>query len=1102
MNTFLEALESKQDESIIEGLFNVLKSLEDDHSQIKSSLSPVLNMAKTTNNTVKSLIIKILSFVLKLEFKSEDVSCSELLICINTLLTYLESEQNPLILNQAILSCSTTYCNIFRFLAEHPPIDSTLWLKLKEVERLVAEKLFYSKNSGVKICSIKFMSTLIILHFDSGAQIRTDNSFGIENVLDSHPFIDKLESVKKSRQHLSKLLSLVQPGTIANTATITAALNCLFQITKILPHTNTYIIPIILILSKNPPISLSNFQLKSLERTLKVILLHFLRSPNNANYADDITDILLLIGVNSREISFARKLANLAPLKKNYIPLSNTKRVKRLAVENEEAENKIFSEHILNNIDIHQLPVGIVVEIIVRTAEATSEVKWKEAVEKYKDIILNGPISSKAKRLKLAQSRDPRRAINQDVKSVKADAAVIKAPSVNKAVVEAIASEADENEEVLDEDEIDGNNIDDRMEEEVDGSTNYEKIYQSFKRILEFENINLEKFENSITNSSNSTTSNANANKLFDNKISKTKSMFAMKEGWGLIISRLASQDFIKNLMNDDVLVEKSTVDLQKILLNFILQDFKARHELAVLWLHEEWLVSRKKFAELNLPAEEEENFMKSSSYFLLFHDILSKLHQKVDHIADYDDEYGVEKVAWVLEPKDRTFTKFLIDAPELNSDSLKFVKDCCEDEARMPLGISTLRDLVHLRPAIRENAIQILLELCTHRVRTTRNTAIVTVKRWFQVESLNLTGIIEDFSKKCIMSLTAPSVEILSTTLNEVDKMEEPGEIWKEEDVVRCLELFLSLCSKKFELLIEVFFLYPKVHPSAQAGIRNCITPLVKSMYGHQNPAAKKTLLDVISNFPRGSELLVLKLIILLTEKGKPSQELVNVVKDVIQRFKLDIRFLLPILTGLDKPEILSILPKLFRLLDGTEKEQKVVKEALIKLCGSESGETPSILPAEVLIAAHNMEEAIGVKTVMEATQICFSLPNLFDEEVLAFTMQKLADQQKLPILLMRTIMLSVKAFKGLTANVNTILSKLVGRKVWTNKNLWAGFIRCCDATSPGSFHVFVTLPKEQIEDALKQVPKLKPGLRNYLENLSAAQKNSGTIQNIFSLL
>ncbi|KAJ3223252.1 hypothetical protein HK099_001343 [Clydaea vesicula] len=1001
MNTFLEALESKQDESIIEGLFNVLKSLEDDHSQIKSSLSPVLNMAKTTNNTVKSLIIKILSFVLKLEFKSEDVSCSGI------------------------------YLQLVQLLAEHPPIDSTLWLKLKEVERLVAEKLFYSKNSGVKICSIKFMSTLIILHFDSGAQIRTDNSFGIENVLDSHPFIDKLESVKKSRQHLSKLLSLVQPGTM---------------------------------------------------------------SPNNANYADDITDILLLIGVNSREISFARKLANLAPLKKNYIPLSNTKRVKRLAVENEEAENKIFSEHILNNIDIHQLPVGIVVEIIVRTAEATSE--------KYKDIILNGPISSKAKRLKLAQSRDPRRAINQDVKSVKADAAVIKAPSVNKAVVEAIASEADENEEVLDEDEIDGNSIDDRMEEEVDGSTNYEKIYQSFKRILEFENINLEKFENSITNSSNSTTSNANANKLFDNKISKTKSMFAMKEGWGLIISRLASQDFIKNLMNDDVLVEKSTVDLQKILLNFILQDFKARHELAVLWLHEEWLVSRKKFAELNLPAEEEENFMKSSSYFLLFHDILSKLHQKVDHIADYDDEYGVEKVAWVLEPKDRTFTKFLIDAPELNSDSLKFVKDCCEDEARMPLGISTLRDLVHLRPAIRENAIQILLELCTHRVRTTRNTAIVTVKRWFQVESLNLTGIIEDFSKKCIMSLTAPSVEILSTTLNEVDKMEEPGEIWKEEDVVRCLELFLSLCSKKFELLIEVFFLYPKVHPSAQAGIRNCITPLVKSMYGHQNPAAKKTLLDVISNFPRGSELLVLKLIILLTEKGKPSQELVNVVKDVIQRFKLDIRFLLPILTGLDKPEILSILPKLFRLLDGTEKEQKVVKEALIKLCGSESGETPSILPAEVLIAAHNMEEAIGVKTVMEATQICFSLPNLFDEEVLAFTMQKLADQQKLPILLMRTIMLSVKAFKGLTANVNTILSKLVGRKVWTNKNLWAGFIRCCDATSPGSFHVFVTLPKEQIEDALKQVPKLKPGLRNYLENLSAAQKNSGTIQNIFSLL
>jgi hypothetical protein len=49
-----------------------------------------------------------------------------------------------------------------------------------------------------------------------------------------------------------------------------------------------------------------------------------------------------------------------------------------------------------------------------------------------------------------------------------------------------------------------------------------------------------------------------------------------------------------------------------------------------------------------------------------------------------------------------------------------------------------------------------------------------------------------------------------------------------------------------------------------------------------------------------------------------------------------------------------------------------------------------------------------------------------------------------------------------------------------------------------PKSYHVLITLPPLQIEDLVKRAPALKKGLHQYLENLSAAQRNSSRIQAI----
>lgn len=60
--------------------------------------------------------------------------------------------------------------------------------------------------------------------------------------------------------------------------------------------------------------------------------------------------------------------------------------------------------------------------------------------------------------------------------------------------------------------------------------------------------------------------------------------------------------------------------------------------------------------------------------------------------------------------------------------------------------------------------------------------------------------------------------------------------------------------------------------------------------------------LLKLIEDFPQYSETLVLRIIHILTEKNVPSLELVNKVRNLYATKLPDVRFLIPILTGLTK--------------------------------------------------------------------------------------------------------------------------------------------------------------------------------------------------------
>lgn len=136
-----------------------------------------------------------------------------------------------------------------------------------------------------------------------------------------------------------------------------------------------------------------------------------------------------------------------------------------------------------------------------------------------------------------------------------------------------------------------------------------------------------------------------------------------------------------------------------------------------------------------------------------------------------------------ILDGKDRTFARFLLDLPAVPADVLDLLRDLCVDSLssdRMQVGYTTLRGLTIQRPSMRADALNVLLELTTHpgkspyrtlgrdllmspAERRTRAAAINTVKVWAHTPPLD--DLIRDFALAMLRKLeTAPTESMTSS--------------------------------------------------------------------------------------------------------------------------------------------------------------------------------------------------------------------------------------------------------------------------------------------------------------------------------------------------
>jgi len=499
--------------------------------------------------------------------------------------------------------------------------------------------------------------------------------------------------------------------------------------------------------------------------------------------------------------------------------------------------------------------------------------------------------------------------------------------------------------------------------------------------------------------------------------------------------------------------------DIRGILLDFIFEGLHNRADLAFGWLYEEYCFYQGFNRSSNL-------FSRRPGDVSAYSDLLCAL------INGLNSRTEVSQV-----DRDNILRRLYLESPMITSEAIGLLKQFCQEPGRALAGVTLMKDLVLKRPVKQLNFLNSILEFCSHEENEVRDTALSTVLSLYARGEL--ASIIQEYSVMFLRFLLLASPPDM--LFGEDRGRPIITSTWTEDIIKVCLNLFLVLLPKCKKLLSHL----AEVYVGTSGDIKRTILRIIEAPIREIGMDSQE-ILTLVENCPKGSETLITRIIHILTEKSTPSRELVDKVRELYAHRVADVRFLIPVLSGLSRQEVTAALPKLIKLNPG------VVKEVFNRLLGvSTNGKNGAMSAADLLIALHNIDPAkCDMKTVIKATGICFQENSIFTMEVLTIVLQQLMEQKDIPLLLMRTVIQTVALYPHLIGFTMNILQRLIVKQVWKQKTLWEGFIKCCQRTKPQSYPILLQLPPKQLRMLLLGAADLRDPLLVHVQGFTDAQR------------
>lgn len=973
-------------------------------------------------------------------------------------LAYMLGDENIIVSKRVMLACNSLYKVALQMVCKLRTMKEdirSMWEAMTELKRNICG-MIESENDGVRTHAIKFMEMLILVHSmkpkspDEMSMSKKDNKKDKEVSIDivpaNHPLVKYDELVNEGMTTLEALLALCASANISS-VNLMAVLSSLTSIGKQRVSFVSTVIKSFESLHANLPPTLSKSQVSSVRKNLKMQLFSLIKLPLAEQYHTQIGTLLTDLGATSSEIQKAMPKID-----------SRKRRVEEEAslIKNDKSEGPAVQFSLSKAIElttadiVPKLTKQAVTDLVLVSMLFLPRSMPSHFQETFTPIAAAGSATQAEHlgRLMATQMTNAGIGVGVDTaKEIAAAEAIAEAEAKNKLLKEpksipVVGAST-------------SNTVDPDKQQQV--TAKYKEF--SVKQPRSIRDIAAELKSGSKT----SQTASTRLRKIKQFKLNDVTRAMNIDDRKAMLLSayaRILRCDKQAVLSGYTTERHKLVVglamqfygQLTDALIKFVMEDFRTRIDLGILWLYQEYVKEE---------CQQKGSTKHSKSQYAM---CLKKILK------------GMKEC---LEPRDKLFTKFLLEAPVLSDGVRKIIKDYCMDPARLMVRFSSLRELISRTPAKCQEWLQLLLELTTAEIEQVRVQAIHSAKKLHS--RFEFTEQVEDFALHSLRQL------LLSTPpMKDMDEeqLQEAHE-WTEESIKAYLYLYLALLPTNHSLFLNLAEVYVDSSALIKRAILRHLEHPVRAI-GMNSPE----LLRLVENCPTGAETLVTRVLRIVTDKNPPTVELVQKVKDLYHKRVSDVRFLIPVLNGLNKGEIIEVLPKLI------SQTPNVVKEVFNRLLGSFQSEstvaiTPPLSPSELLVSLHTIESKSDVKAIMKAINICFGEKEIYTQEVLAVVIQQLMDVAPLPTLFMRTVIQSLGMCPRLVGFVMNILSKLINKQVWKHPKVWQGFIKCCQMTKPQSFPVLLQLPKKQLENILEATPDIKTELVKHVENLTYNQRS-----------
>ncbi|KAF8518981.1 Symplekin tight junction protein C terminal-domain-containing protein [Hysterangium stoloniferum] len=1013
-----------------------------------------------------------------------------------------------------VIQCfATVYPLLFRLYCSNRSLRQQ-WETLSKAKSQILDLTWNEHTAtGIRLVAQKFTQRVILVQTRGFSDPRLQNKADPNLALcpSDHPFISASQLEMESTKLLERVIALFFGS--RNVNILSAIVNSWSSLAKLRPA----LVPVIITaLGTWHPRHLEGLpasSVKSVEKVIRILLIHISRGPNGAGHAHQIQEALQKQVVRMEQAVHDEKNRREAAASETNRKrqLSNTDigqgqgqaDVKRVKLEHPSNTSDPLADF-LANFDFSALPVGLVADLVIANLQLLSEQVLNSAIETFRQT------HPRVMPTVVPATAPATTSVQATAYSATSVAPIPSVPSIPGTAPSLIIKEEPIDPLQMDIDEDDIEYEPDRLNDQLEVHS-YAPFYFHIL-IMHDQPLTLVNFQlppprrlsdadREVVVRHAITRIRVGAEELVPSvEIPGQKAHVGLppSDMWMLLLVRMVTRVSGYSRLDDEAglkaevvekLVDRRNQDTRETLYNYVIEDFCARTRLATLWLNEEWYNDR--------------------------------IRRKLDSNWEPQYEIWLQKImeAHGEQPnaKDRTFSQFLLDLPYLPDSILAILREFCTDPERTQIGFLTLREFVALRPPLRAQAVEILLELTTHPSKAIRTPAINTVKRWVP-DMQPMDGLVRTFSLRLLRRLQKRTLSDIKPGQAETsDEDVEDGQLPQEEilqtmylpeeitlpadkaQVLQHVELTFALSVRVPDLLDEIFAAYGQMDTSVQEAIQDLITALIRSL----GPTHGK-LLTLLRTFPPGAETLALRVLTIFTDGGRPSSTIVALVKSLITERDLDARFLIPIIAEMDKADILRHLPRIVSMLNGQPEPKNLVRSVFGAIVttppqtfGSVTSNLPRVrqsellTPAELMVVLHESEKEIGLNSAKEAISICFSMTDVFRSEILAVVMQQIMDEPVIPTLFMRTVIQSVQTYKSLVGFVSTtLLSRLITKKIWTNESLWKGFIHCAKAIAPASFGALLQLPKDQLREIVDKQPGLKTGLREFLIKKAAGNK------------